>query len=570
MSKQKLKARARSAPTVVARPPLAEGEGRVLGFLKRWSVLLAVLAVGTAAARIVSTYDELSITTDEPGHFAGGLQYLSQHVYTYETQHPPLSRAMVALLPYLNGMRILDDDTYQNREGYKILDHSGNPDRVVRLMRVGVLPFFLLACLVVYGWARHYFGAAAACLSVAFFTLTPQVLADGGLATTDMALAACLGAAFYVLLLWVESPTWMHSVLLGTTCALAALSKFTALGFLPAAAVLAFAGYIIVRRPGLRGLLLSARARILAAVLAIAVGCLLVWAAYFFSFGEVKGWDGALPAPEFFDGIRAAMAHNAEGHLSYLMGRFSTSGWWWYFPAALTFKTPIPLLLFAAAGMGLALARREALAYLPAAFFLGVLLPSMTGHVNIGVRHILPAYLAMAILGAIALVHLLRWRGIPAAVRVAVAVMPFASMAVSATQVHPDYLAYFNALAGSKPENVLLDSNFDWGENWKLLARRLRERGVPRVHGYGLEAQGLYPTFRRWWGLPEFFPLDPQRFGEADPGWTVVRIAAQKQIPEKMYMPSAQRDPWYYRVAPTERFAGFLFYRVPASSAPGR
>jgi hypothetical protein len=289
----------------------------------------------------------------------------------------------------------------------------------------------------------------------------------------------------------------------------------------------------------------------------------------FFSFGEVTRWDGSWPAPEFFDGIRAAMAHNAEGHLGYLMGRFSISGWWWYFPAALAFKTPIPLLLLAAGGMGLALTRRARRAYLPAAFFLGVLLPSMTSHVNIGIRHILPAYLAMAILAAVGVVYLLRRSGRPRAAGVAVAGLAIVFMAASTIRAKPDYLTYFNLFAGSRPEDVLLDSNFDWGENWKLLAHRLRELGVHQVHGYGLEAQGMYPMFRRWWGLPEFIPLDPQRFGEADAGWTVVRIASRKYIPEKMYMPSAQRDPWYYHVAPTKRFAGFLFYRVPPLSAPG-
>ena len=36
----------------------------------------------------------MSITFDEPAHLACGLQYLAQHVYLYEPQHPPLARAM--------------------------------------------------------------------------------------------------------------------------------------------------------------------------------------------------------------------------------------------------------------------------------------------------------------------------------------------------------------------------------------------------------------------------------------------------------------------------------------------
>src|ERR1035437_5262146 len=93
-------------------------------------------------------------------------------------------------------------------------------------------------------WARHHFGNTAAVLATGLFTLLPPVLAHAGLATTDMALAACLGAAFFSLVLWAEAPTWKRSALLGLTGAAAVLSKFTALGYLPAAAVLALAASV--------------------------------------------------------------------------------------------------------------------------------------------------------------------------------------------------------------------------------------------------------------------------------------------------------------------------------------
>ena len=113
-------------------------------------------------------------------------------------------------------------------------------------MRAGILPFFLLACLVVFFWTRHTFGSPAAALATLLFTLVPPVLAHAGLATTDMGLAACLGAAFFALILWAESPTWKRSVLLGLAGASAVLCKFTALGYLPAAAVFALLAWGLV------------------------------------------------------------------------------------------------------------------------------------------------------------------------------------------------------------------------------------------------------------------------------------------------------------------------------------
>ena len=36
-------------------------------------------------------------------------------------------------------------------------------------------------------------------------------------------------------------------------------------------------------------------------------------------------------------------------------------------------------------------------------------------------------------------------------------------MLLSVAIHHPNYLAYFNELAGKNPQNILVDSNYDWG-----------------------------------------------------------------------------------------------------------
>ena len=66
---------------------------------------------------------------------------------------------------------------------------------------------------------------------------TRVVLVSRPLGLSVLALAAtAIGVS---LVLWAEAPTWKRSLLLGLTGAAAVLSKFTALGYLPAAAVLA-------------------------------------------------------------------------------------------------------------------------------------------------------------------------------------------------------------------------------------------------------------------------------------------------------------------------------------------
>src|SRR5436190_10864928 len=88
--------------------------------LKRRSLALAIALIAIATLRIASTWPEMSATWDEPGHMACGLQYLGQHVYRYESQHPPLARVMSALLPFLAGARPLGGPQ-QDLEGVAVM-----------------------------------------------------------------------------------------------------------------------------------------------------------------------------------------------------------------------------------------------------------------------------------------------------------------------------------------------------------------------------------------------------------------------------------------------------------------
>jgi hypothetical protein len=206
------------------------------------------------------------------------------------------------------------------------------------------------------------------------------------------------------------------------------------------------------------------------------------------------------------------------------------------------------------------------------AFALGVLATSMTSHVNIGIRHVLPIYIAFAILAAAGVTYLLRWNRTRAVVPILAVALILAWTAVPGAKAHPDYLAYFNAFAGDKPENMLLDSNFDWGQDWKILAHRLRELNVHEIHGYGLDTGGMYPTFQTWYGLPNLRPLSADHPDRPDPGWTVVRILGEKLRPDMPTVVTPQGtkvvEPWYYHATPVERVGGFLLYRpTPDSKA---
>src|SRR5581483_10715682 len=99
--------------------------------------------------------------------------------------------------------------------------------------------------------------------------------------------------------------------------------------------------------------------------------------------------------------------HNRLGHPSYLLGQRSMTGWWYFFPVVLAVKTPLAFLVLPV--IWLVTARRPAVPrlWIPAAFSAAILLVGMAGHIDIGVRHILPFYIGLSVIVACAAVQLL-------------------------------------------------------------------------------------------------------------------------------------------------------------------
>ncbi len=513
--------------------------------------LLACALVAVASIRIASTYTVFSFTIDEPGHFACGLEYLGKHVYRYLTEQPPLARAAMALPPYLTGIRPLGEENY-NLEGRDVILKSPHPARTLALMRLGILPFFWLACATVYLWTRRQFASGVALLAVTLFTLLPPVLAHAGIACTDMALTGCLGAAFLSLIVWTESPTWPFAALLGFTTALAVLSKFTALLYLPAAALLALLSYVLAERPAIRNLASLARQRAPTLAFAGLIAALVVWAGYWFSYGPVPAWKISLPAPEFFDGLLVAQAHNLRGHPAFLLGQFGLKGWWYYFPVALAVKTPLAFLALLAAGIYASLRHFSTRTALPLAFSLGVLLPAMAGNLDIGVRHILPIYIGLSVLAAVGLDRLIRARHRP--VKLAAAALALWLLAVGVL-CHPDYLSYFNELAGRDPSTILVDSNLDWGQDTKRLGLRLKQLGVQQISVLLIEPLTLpLPTedaVRRLYGLPPIKLIDAYSPGT---GWNVISPTIANTL-------GINFKPWWRRTPPYEKVGALWLYK---------
>lgn len=500
--------------------------------------VLVVACVVIGAARIVSTYHVFNQTWDEPAHVAAGMEWLDRGRYTYEPLHPPLARVLAAIGPRLAGIRSAGQESVW-LEGNAILYAGGRYDRNLALARLGMLPFFVLAAWIVFAWTRRLGGAAAGLWAMLLFTTLPPVLANAGIATTDMAVTATIALAAYCLTLWLDRPTPGRSVALGLALGLALLSKLSAMVFLPTAAA---AMALCRRRERPASKEVASPSRMLRLRLTYAAALLTVWAGYRFAVGPLtapqatgaaveSAWPSldrvararVFPAPALFEGIGLLAAKNRAGHKSYLLGEVRTTGWWYFFPVALAVKTPLPFLLLTGAGIVATwratsgVERRRRLE--PAAIALAILLICLPSRINIGVRHVLPMYSFLAIVAGMGAVSL--WRARRAApVGGVLAILLVGGHLVASGRAHPDYLAYFNELAGRHPEQILVDSDLDDGQDLKRLADTLRARRIPAV---SLAYAGSATLAEH--GLPPIHWLEPHR---PVTGWVAASLYSLK------------------------------------------
>jgi hypothetical protein len=87
---------------------------------------------------------------------------------------------------------------------------------------------------------------------------------------------------------WAERPTWLRGFLLGFFAALAALSKFTSLGYIAVTVSLTLACYLAVRRPAWDELSRLARQRASTFALALFTAAVVIWRRTDFPSGSCR------------------------------------------------------------------------------------------------------------------------------------------------------------------------------------------------------------------------------------------------------------------------------------------
>lgn len=420
--------------------------------------------------------------------------------------------------------------------------YSG-PDYINRARMIFVLISLILGALIAR-WAYLLGGAPAAVLATALFAFDPNFLAHGALVKNDVPISLLMLWLMYSLWKLGERATAWRIISIALACALAVNVKFSGLLFGPLLAVgLTIRAVIPKNWTVLRSELKTRSARLGFAVLiciSVALFCWgSIWTVYGCRFSIAKDPAVRMDRKMFEDNFKAiSLGVTDVSHISkevyraarvpvaakvlfwlddhrvlpdawlyglmytycsslerdsFLLGRHSLTGWWYYFPLAMLFKTPLAVL----GGMVVLVARSASQSWrarrvqVPSLSSICLWLPiiiygvtAMQTNLNLGLRHILPLYPFIYILMASALAGWMKTAKRAARVIATIIVIGAAGETLVAW---PHEISFFNLAAGGAEGGLRLlsDSNLDWGQDLPLLADwHQRHPAVPLYLAY--------------------------------------------------------------------------------------
>ena len=511
-------------------------------------VLLVVFA-----ARMVDTAREKTFTLDEPHYLGTGLYLWATGDYHFARSlrfHPPLAFHLASLLL----LGIDRPEPLTPAVGGDLI--RGGAEDVERIRLLSRVPFIAVACwggLLVYLFGATLGGGAAGLTGLVLYTSSPLVLGYGPLAHSDLLVSVLFLQTAFAFWWWRHrGRSEVAFAATGVSLGLALAAKATGLLLLPALGGLLLwdrcTGQPVARRHRISaGRLVEVVGR-LGFLVALALG--MLWLAYGGSFAVSGGLPGPyedLRLPGYLHALAFDAAANAQGRPIYFAGKVVERGQWYHLPVAYVLKASPGMLLLLLLAAGLLLVRRAPAIpelLVPAAIHLAVALFWL--EVPLGVRYLLPALPLLLVTTAVAVTRRPRWRLVAGAAALFVV--------ADAIAAHPHYLAHGNELAGGSAglRRYVAESNLDWGQDAKTLARFLARQGNPPV------------------ALAFVGPEPPSRYGarttplvgcDAVPGWVAISV----NVHVGLYDPSNpfRRPPrGCYRWLAHRRLAGQPGYSV--------
>ena len=449
-------------------------------------------------------------TWDEANHIYAGYRSWTDKDFGLNPEHPPMVKLLATAPLHSSPLKTPKlEDRYFKEEAFlggKEFLYQNDADSILLRTRLASATLTLLLAVLVFLGAKEMFGTGAAFIALTLLTFDPNLLAHGALVTTDAALSCFMFATVYAFYRYVKAPSIWRLGVFGISTGLALAVKHTGALVFPILLLLAVCEVIrYVIAPETRNAVGKQSLRLAASLVAATVIALAVlWAFYGFRYAaRPNGLQLNPPLTAYVQDLKphetwvvstlarwhvlpesylyglADVRLTANFYTSYVLGKIYAHGVWFYFPIAFLIKSTIGfmalllLTLVAIATRRLNRWRENLFLVVPPVFYLIV---AFAVGMNIGVRHILPVYVFLAVLiggGASALIQRNRkWA------RLVIALLLL--HAFSSLRTFPVYLAYSNELWGG-PSNTykyLTDSNVDWAQQLKATKQYLDQRGV--------------------------------------------------------------------------------------------
>jgi hypothetical protein len=373
------------------------------------------------------------------------------------------------------------------------------------LARLVLLPASLLGGAICFLWARELYGVGCGYVALLLWCFSPNVLTWAACINPDLAATAAGVAALYAYWRWLREPGWGRALIASLLVGLALLTKLTwvvMFGILPV--------LWLVWAYGRRARTDRAQKtkQVCQLVLILSLGLYLLNLGYALSgslrplgqytfasrllagekagIGEGRGGNrfrgtllARVPVPlpkDYLTGIDLQKRDFEQGKDSYLLGRWSEHGWWYYYLVGAAVKVPLGawglfLLVLVGACRGRARpASRgnradswlDTFSLIFPALFLFAMVSAHTGFSR-HFRYVLPVLPLLFIWTsqAASWIHPRRVLGS------ALVVSCLGWFVVSSLVVFPHSMSYFNELSGGPQGGcrVLLDANLDWGQD---------------------------------------------------------------------------------------------------------
>lgn len=533
-------------------------------------VVVTVL-LGLHAVLLCYSAARHSPVNGEPPAIASGVYAWTEGRFHLFRVNPPLSR-MIATMPLLavrpkTNWEAAFDEVARRPEFYVGADfvRANAKQFLTHLLwaRLCLVPVSVIGGWACWRWATLLYSEEAGFLALALWSFSPNILANGALATADMSGTVSGLLVCYVFWRWLEQPSWLRGIAAGLTLGIALLSKLTNL-YLPPYLAAVGAMQIIggcPRNPGRDRKVTTTQLISLFVIAAFVLHAgygfrhaLVPIKCFRFTSRLLTGketisharfpeggnrfadtWLAELPCPvpaDYLIGIDL-QRHDFEMEVpSYLRGEWQSPGWWWYYLYAGLVKVPIGSLLLLAWTL-LATIRTTAcsrrlrceLFLIVPALIIVVLASSQTG-MNRHFRYILPAFPFVFVwIGKIATYVSSISCG---AARPLVLWTLVSAVICESLFSYPHSGSFFNSFVTSRKGGAHLgDSNIDWGQDLLFLQRWLSDH--PDSRPLYIIDFAFYPIAALGIGIDRSSVMGrddcpESRLTEPYPGWYAVSV----------------------------------------------